>query len=574
MNYFNFKDLNFEEPYLTNILKGSHTSEIDDKCIKEGIDSKSLMKNAGTKVSDFISLHFKNIDGKNNSFWFDDVELKKYPVNKSKINHVKGAVICGGGNNGGDGFVCAINLVKKGYFIDVYCITVKDKFSKDSLFYFNELEKLKDREDLKNLGIHFISKEDISSINSFKNNLKNSSFIVDAIFGTGLHGDEVKGFAREIIRIINDLKNANDKLAVISVDIPSGIDSDNGRVLGEAVKADHTITFGVKKLGIAVFPGSFYAGEVEVADIGIPGKYYGEYEKIYEADIKWVANKIPERNPASYKHSVGKLLVIAGSLGFTGAAVMTCQAAMRSGAGIVTLICPWELNSIFEIKLTEVMTFPVEQTEEGSIHYNSLDEIIKESERYDALAIGPGISKNPSTVRLVREILKKIKKPTVLDADGLKALSSPMDTEDDELFRLHHVIITPHAGELASILSKEKIEFEKRLETNMEASEKFKVVSVLKGPGTLITNSDNISFINPTGDFALATAGTGDILTGVIGSLLCQGMSLMNAAVCGAYIHGFASDIISKKTGKTSMIATDLLDGIKKVFLEIEKLKY
>ncbi|MCE5330273.1 NAD(P)H-hydrate dehydratase [bacterium] len=564
----------FKEQHLISILKGSHTSEIDSKCFDAGIDSKLLMNNAGTKVSDFISSRFETPDNKNVTFWFDDIELEKYPVNKSKINNIKGAVVCGGGNNGGDGFVCAINLVKKGYFINLYCITAPEKFSKDSSFYFNELEKLKNEGKLQNLNIYFVLKEDADGINNFKDSLKNSSFIVDAIFGTGLHGNEVKGFAREIIGVINDAKDNNSKLAVISVDIPSGIDSDNGKVLGEAVRADYTITFGVKKLGITVFPGAFYAGKVEVADIGIPEKYYEEYEKIYEAGIKWIADKIPERTPASYKHSVGKLLVIAGSLGFTGAAVMTCEAAMRTGAGIVTLVCPWELNPVFEVKLTEVMTFPVEQTEEGSIHFNSFDEILEESEKYDALAIGPGISRNPSTVRLVREILKKIKKPTVLDADGLKTLSSPMDTQDDDLFRLNHVIITPHSGELASILSKEKIEFEKRLEANTEASRKFSVVSLLKGPGTLITNTDNISFINPTGDFALATAGTGDILTGIIGSLLCQGMDLTDAAVCGAYIHGLASDIISRKTGKTSMIATDLLEGIKYVFLEIEKLKY
>jgi NAD(P)H-hydrate epimerase len=246
---------------------------------------------------------------------------------------------------------------------------------------------------------------------------------------------------------------------------------------------------------------------------------------------------------------------------------------MRAGAGIVTLVCPEELNEIFENKLTETMTYPVAQTDAGSLHLNSFDDIQNESKKYDALAIGPGLSRNPSTVMLVREILKNIKIPIVLDADGLRALSSPMEVQDDNLFNLENVIITPHSGELCSILLKEKIKPEDRIEVNHESSEKFDVVSVLKGSSSIITlNKD--TFINPTGDFALATAGTGDILTGIIGSFLCQGMDRLSAAVCGVYVHGLASDLISINTGKTSMIASDLLEGLKKVFLEIEKLKY
>lgn len=567
MNIFNSQNL-------IPILKGSHVSEIDRKCINSGIDSKWLMNNAGTKVSDFIDSLLKISDNDTGAFWIDDIEIKKYSINKQDKSKIKGSVICGSGNNGGDGIVCAINLVKKGYFINLFCIAPIEKFSKDTDFYFSELNKLKNEEKWQNLSVYFVFGDNEDEVNNLKINLKSSSFIVDAVFGTGLHNEEVRGFAREAIKIINYSRKADNKLAVFSIDIPSGIDSDNGRVLGDAVMADYTITFGAKKLGIAVYPGVSYAGKVELADIGIPQNYYGEYEKIFEATFKWVADKIPQRTAISYKHSVGKLLVIAGSLGFTGAATMTCEAAMRAGAGIVTLVCPWELNPIFETKLTEVMTFPVEQTEECSIHFNCFDEIFEESQKYDALAIGPGISRNPSTVRLVREILKKIRKPTVLDADGLKALCNPMDARDEDLFKLNHVVITPHPGELASILSREKIEFEDRMDSNRDVSKKFQVVSLLKGPGTIITNTEDINFINPTGDFALATAGTGDILTGIIGSFLCQGMDLTGAAACGAYIHGMASDIISKKTGKTSMIATDLLEGIKHVFLEIEKLKY
>ncbi|MHB1346994.1 MAG: NAD(P)H-hydrate dehydratase [Candidatus Humimicrobiaceae bacterium] len=559
---------------LIKILKGSHVADIDRKCMDSGIDSKLLMKNAGTKISDFISSQFDFPSESAGPFAVDDIDLKKYPSNQGSRKIVFGTIVCGGGNNGGDGFVCAINLIKQNYMLDVFCIVPSQNLKPDSYFYFNELKKMKDDGRLSNLNIIFFSEDSKIEKSHFKESLKKSSFIVDGLFGTGLHEKEVRGFPREIIGLINETRQRNKDLKIFSIDIPSGIDSDNGKVLGVAVKADFTVTFGVKKLGIVNFPGLYYSGQVEIADIGIPEEFYDGYEKYFEADTEWVAQKIPQRSMHSYKHSIGKLLVIAGSLGYTGAACMVCEAAMRAGAGMVTLVCPWELNYIFETKLTEVITLPVDQTEEGSLHFNAFSEILAKSGKYDAIAMGPGLSKNPSTVRLVREILKKIKLPTVLDADGLKALSSPMDMEDDELYNLKHVIITPHHGEMSSLLSRVNIGFENRFEANLEAVKKFNAVSLLKGPSTLISNQQGINFINPTGDFALATAGTGDILTGIIGSFLCQGMDLTEAAVCGAYIHGLSSDIISKNTSRTSLIATDLFEGIKKVFLEIEKQKY
>ena len=366
----------------------------------------------------------------------------------------------------------------------------------------------------------------------------------------------------------------NPNAVIYSIDIPSGIDSDTAQVLGTAVKADKTITFGCKKLGIALYPGRDFAGEVIIADIGIPLKYYQSYEKIYEADLEWVAAKIPPRQSLTYKHAVGKLLVIAGSLGFTGAAAMVCEAAMRAGAGIVTLVCPWELNSILEIKLTETMTYPVAQTDDLSIHMDAFEEIMELSEKFDALAIGPGLSQNPSTICLVREILKQIKKPAVLDADGLRALYGPMEIGAGSNFKMPNVIITPHSGEMAAILGKNRIAPEERFSCNLEAVKRFGAVSVLKGAATIITDPAMVSFINPTGSWALATAGTGDILTGIIGALLAQGVKLTESAVCGTFIHGMASDIMAESTGKTSQIASDLLEGIKKVFLRIEKIKY
>ncbi len=546
-----------ETQKLNRILMGKRVAEIDSRAIAGGIDSKKLMKNAGVGAAMEIISDYS------------DTGLKRVP---------RGAVICGGGNNGGDGFVAALHLLEFGYNIKIYHIAPPEKFSPDSSFYYNKLsEKAPDRSEYLRSG---------SSLNSFAEELEDCEFIIDAIFGTGLHGDSVRGHAVDIIKIINSVSRQAAGPEVYSVDIPSGIDSNNGKVLGSAVYADRTITFGCKKVGNINYPGADYNGRISILDIGIPAGYYKEYEQIFEPSFEWVTDKIPEKQSWTYKHRVGKLLIVAGSLGFTGAASMACMGALRSGAGLVTLVCPGELNEIFEEKLTEVITYPVKQTDMVSLHIDSLDEILDLAEGMDAAVIGPGVSRDPGTIHLIRDLVKKVKIPVVLDADGLQSLRGPHNIEDEQKIRNADLVITPHAGELSSILGLERIALEERLEINERASRKFKAVSVLKGARTVISNSfvnDNfkkrkddpvISYINPTGNWGMASAGTGDILSGIIGSLLCQGMIPVEAAVCGTYIHGLAADIICKKTSRTSLIATDLLDGMKEVFLEIEKIKY
>ena len=531
---------------LRRILKGSRIAEIDSKAIADGIDSKWLMENAGNEISKII---IRDFEKKN---------LKKSP---------RGIIICGGGNNGGDGFVAARNLTGYGFGIHTFYIIPPEKFSQDSKFYFNGISGEKD------INLSYLDPGDEDINIQFENELKKADFILDAIFGTGLHGKDIHGPAGQTINKINNARRENGRLFIYAVDIPSGVDSNNGQILGIAVKADKTITFGCKKVGLVTYPGADMAGEIESIDIGIPEKYYQEYEQIFEPDLKWVAKKIPLKVPWTYKHKVGKLLVIAGSIGYTGAASMACLAALRSGAGLVTLVCPRGLNGIFEEKLTEVMTFPVKQTENISIHEDSLEEILKISKNFDAALIGPGISTDASTIQLVKGLLAKIDKPVVLDADGLGALHSQKKTDTVKNLDLSNIIITPHEGEMSRLLGIEKITPEERISTNLKAAKKYGVVSVLKGAGTIISDKKEQNFINPTGNWGMATAGTGDILAGIIGSFLCQGMSLLDSAISGVYVHGLSGDIMSSSASKTSLIATDLLEGLKKVFLIIEKMK-
>jgi hydroxyethylthiazole kinase-like uncharacterized protein yjeF len=537
---------------LSRILKGSRIAEIDARAIGEGIDSKWLMKNAGSGISKKIISDFEN---------------------KKLKRAARGLVVCGSGNNGGDGLVAANDLLDYGMKVIVFYVSPVSKFSPDSLFYFKRLEVNKSND------IYYLNLKDRKIFSLFEEELKRADFVLDAIFGTGIHGKDIQGPSKEIIEIINLGREKNKNLEIYSIDIPSGVDSDDGRVLGTAVRADKTITLGCKKIGLVNYPGADFAGEIEIIDIGIPEEYYGQYEQIFEPSFQWVAENIPLKESWTYKHKVGNLLIIAGSVGFTGAASMTCMSALRSGAGLVALVCPRELNGIFEEKLTEVITYPVEQTEDISLHLNSLNRVLEISDRFDALAIGPGLSRNPSTICLVKELLKKIKKPLVLDADGLLALYElegveKKDIKSVENFNLTNVIITPHPGEMSLIMGVDRIPLEDRIKVNMEIAKKYRLISVLKGAKTVISDYKNTTFVNPTGNWGLASAGTGDILTGIIGSLLCQGVGLMESAVCGVYIHGLAADIMVKETSRTSLIATDLLEGIKRVFLEIEKIKY
>jgi ADP-dependent NAD(P)H-hydrate dehydratase / NAD(P)H-hydrate epimerase len=539
------KEKTTEKPKLNRILKGSRVAEIDSMAISDGIDSLELMNNAGEGISRKIFQDYK------------DSGLKRSP---------RGLVVCGGGNNGGDGFVAALGLLEFGYNIKTFHIVPSGKLSKDSSHYYKRLiEKADDT-------VIALDLKDNKSRKKFFNELAVADFILDAILGTGFHDAEIRGEAREIIDLINSERDKRRDIVIYSVDIPSGVDSDNGNVPDIAVRADKTITFGCKKVGNINFPGAGYNGRISIIDIGIPGKYYCQYEQIFEPEFEWVAEKIPQRQPWTYKHNVGKLLIIAGSIGYTGAAVMTCLGALRSGAGLVTLACPESLNPVFEQKLTETMTFPVAETGSGSLHFDSLGDILDLSKDADAMVIGPGISTEASTMHLVRELLKKAGIPVVLDADGLQALCGPHDIKEEGNDKIPEMIITPHPGELSSIMGIEKIKLEERIGINEEASQKFGAVSVLKGARTVI--SGGATYINPTGNWGMASAGTGDILAGIIGSLACQGMNLLEAAVCGTYIHGLSADIISKKTSKTSLIATDLLEGLKEVFLNIERIKY
>jgi NAD(P)H-hydrate epimerase len=511
---------------INRVLTGYEMAEIDKISVKRGIKTLDLMEKAGQKVANIAKKELEDL-GKKNVL-----------------------VICGKGNNGGDGFVTSSILYKSGFNVLNYYIDDPLKLKEPSKTSF-------DKAKLTGLTLKKVEEDLIQ----FKEDLQNCDFVIDAIFGTGLKRP-VKGIYLEIINLIN---NANKY--VLSIDIPSGVNGDSGEVLNTAVKANITVTLQTYKFGLLNYPGASYVGDIKCVDIGIPQDLIEKCCKIYFVDDEWVLKRLPKRKAYAHKGDAGKLFVIAGSPGFTGAAYMCSMSALMGGAGVVTLVIPEGLNAVMETKLTEVMTLPLPQTKDGTLAISALPKILNEVKKFDCLAIGPGISLNEETSDLVISLVKNLKIPLVIDADAITILSKNLEVLRDSK---SPIVITPHPGELSRLLHIDKVRLKDRLELNREISKKIKKISVLKGARTLISNPEGETFVNLTGSPAMATAGSGDVLVGLIGSLIVQGVDPYDAAIMGTYLHGLAGDMAVKEVGQRSLIATDIMNKIPDTFLRIE----
>jgi NAD(P)H-hydrate epimerase len=389
-----------------------------------------------------------------------------------------------------------------------------------------------------------------------KRDLEKFDILVDGIFGTGLDA-EVRGYYREVIDHLNTLQKP-----LVAIDIPSGLDADTGKPLGTAIRASLTITFGLPKIGHLIPPGLDYVGKVKIIDIGIPKRLIEE-EKIptylleKEEIQRWLS--IP-RHPDTHKGDYGHLLVIAGSVGKTGAAAMACQAALRMGAGLVTLVIPKSLNAIMEMKLTEVMTEPLPETPKQTLSLRAFSTIVRLCENKRAVIIGPGLGTFKETQSLVLKLIRTLDLPIILDADGLTALATQPKTLPTSNRSL---ILTPHPGEMARLIrSTVKEVLEDRIGLSRNFSQSQHVHLILKGHPTLITTPKGETFINPTGNPGMASGGTGDVLTGMIGGLICQGFDILPSLQIAVYLHGKAGDEGVQTMGEKSLIATDIIEKI------------
>ncbi len=445
-------------------------------------------------------------------------------------------VVCGAGNNGGDGLVAARHLHLLGVRVRVALLGRAADLHGDAA---GNLARARA------VGVPFSAAEAAAG---------DGEIVVDAIFGTGLSRAVEGDAARAIDRIRSARRAAGAR--VLAVDLPSGLSADTGQALGVCVEADVTITLGLPKVGLALEPGRTLAGRIRVARIGIADDAPGAGTAALLWTRAGASAQLPPRPPAGHKGSFGHVLVVAGSEGKTGAAALAALGAGRAGAGLVTIACPSSLNDILETKCTEAMTVPVAETEGRSLAAAAEKALLALAEARDVVALGPGIGTDAETVALVRALAPALARPLVLDADGLNALASDPSRLKA---RRHPTIVTPHPGEAARLLGREVREINAdRLGVASAVSERTGAVVVLKGAATVTAAPDGRVIVNPTGGPILASGGTGDVLTGVIAGLLAQGLPPFEAAALGAYLHGLAADRLAERLGPAGGLAEDV----------------
>jgi hydroxyethylthiazole kinase-like uncharacterized protein yjeF len=442
-------------------------------------------------------------------------------------------VVAGGGNNGGDGFVIARELHRTG--VEVAVLATKDEYAGDPHTNF---------EAIRNLGVRLVGAGELGE------ELTRTDFVVDALLGTGFSG-EVREREAALIRGLNE-----SAAPVLAVDVPSGVDGATGEVWGDAVRADVTVCAHAAKVGCVVSPGREHAGEVVVVDIGIPPEADVEPSLIW-TDAGSLRGRIPRTSEPAHKYSAGALLVVAGSRGTTGAPVMVVRGAQRAGCGIVFLATSEGAAPAVDLELTEALVYGVPEDEEGYMASGALEQILEQAGRATALAVGPGMGTGEGSRRLVEGILREAGVPVILDADAITTLAGTGVLEKRDA----PAVVTPHAGELGRLLGSGAKEVSaRRLRSAKRAAEQHGCCVLLKGSDTLVVEGERAA-VNSTGSVALATAGTGDVLAGVIGALLSRGMDAYEAARAGAWVHGRAAELWLEETGwpAESLVATDLL---------------
>jgi hydroxyethylthiazole kinase-like uncharacterized protein yjeF len=438
-------------------------------------------------------------------------------------------ILVGPGNNGGDGLVIARLIHLQKGRPEVFLLTPAERLQGDARTNFERLQKLP-------VPIHHLLNHD--TISTLKEHIDRSWLVVDSLFGTGLTR-EVSGRFAEVIKTVNTAGRP-----VVAVDIPSGLCSDSGRPLGICVMADLTVTFGLAKTGQVGYPGRNYVGELVVVDIGIPPEAVQQLATGYELLDGQVGALLPRRPPTAHKGTYGHLLLIAGSTGKTGAAMLCAHGGLRCGTGLVTLCVPHDLNPIFETCLWEAMTIPLAFSQ-GCFSIRDYPQIEAAAAGKNAIAAGPGLGTEKETAELVIRLYRESTLPMVIDADGLNILARETGAlQNPPAAR----ILTPHPGEMARLTGCSTADIQNsRLQAAQDFALQNQVHVVLKGAATIIAAPDQRTAVSPTGNPGMAAGGMGDVLTGIIGGLLAQGLFPWAAACLGVYAHGLAGDRLMAK---------------------------
>ena len=513
------------------VLTSKEMREIDRKTIEEiGIPGPVLMENAGIRITGAI--------------------LKRFP----RITEENVVIVAGKGNNGGDGFVVARHLFNLGARPNVLLLASKQELKGDASLNLGIAEKI---------GVEIAEVTKIEEWKKRRIGLFHASVIVDAIFGTGLL-KPAEGLYATAIEDINKAPGFK-----VAVDIPSGLSSDTHLLIGPAVKADLTVALAAPKIGHVLPPAEEYVGELVISDISIPPFLFeDESLKLEVIEKKDALPYVQKRKRDSHKGTYGHLFVLAGSLGKTGAAVMAAKAALRMGAGLVTVGTPQSCWPVIARSMMELMTEALPETPQKTISEAALPMVLDLLKGKDAVLIGPGISAHPSTAKLVVSLMPKIKVPAVIDADGLNILA---DNPDALKSFSCPAVLTPHPGEFARLIRRSnKDVLDNRLALAAEFADKYKVFLVLKGYRTLVATPRGKIFINPTGNPGMATGGSGDVLSGMIASLIIQEKNILGATAAAVYLHGLSGDIGAKRIGERPLIAGDLIKYLPQALKEME----
>ncbi len=493
------------------ILTPAESGILDRESQARGIPAERLMENAGREVARAAAGLAGGLYGR------------------------RALVICGKGNNGGDGLVAARHLSGWGMRVTVAMLEPGADLREPAALNFRRLAHTDLR--VRPFSAALIERE-----------LDRSDVAVDAIFGTGF-----RGFPEDEYALAIGALNGS-AVPVVAVDIPSGVNGETAAVEGDAVWAGMTVTFGALKPGVVLLPGAERAGVVEVADIGFPPDLVkSDLWLMEEADVAAV---LPAREPETHKREAGYAVIVGGSRPMTGAVCLAAEAAYRAGAGLVTVAVPEGILAVVEARLTETTFLPLPETVDGTVAPAALDRVMERLQGADAVAVGPGMTTNQETASFIRDLVRTSPAPVVVDADGLNAYAGRA-AEFAE--RRAEAVLTPHAGEfgrLAGLASRDVIQ--DRVGHARKLAAETQAVVLLKGTRTIVASPDGKARVNPTGGPVLATGGTGDVLTGVVTGLLARGVPIADAAASGAFVHGLAGSLAGISTGEGT-VAGDVL---------------
>lgn len=513
------------------LIDGEASRKMDKEAMEVfGLDTLVLMENAGLRSADYAASLLKDSSG--------DARI---------------SVIVGKGNNGGDGFVMARHLFNKGFEVEVFCLGQPETFSPAAQ---------RNWETAHAMGMKITYLDKARDLTLFRVKLAASRMIVDAIFGSGFKG-EMTGLAKDVVEIINDVNRP-----VLALDIPSGIDADSGETGTTFVKADYTVSFALPKFGNIMAPGGEYNGTLKVVDISFPKELTREKDGDDAViDEDWALTKMRPRKADTHKGIYGHVLVAGGSTNMAGSLILAGKGALKAGAGLVTYMMPWSLHEAVRAQNLEAMTCRLPENEDGSLGVAAAEPILQQTGN-KILVLGMGLSRTEESMALVKRIMEDVNCPLVLDADALIALGELEGRKKTQ----HPLVLTPHPGEMSRILGWSIREVqENRIKAAKLAAKKFTAVVVLKGSRTIIADPSGKILVNLTGNAGMATGGMGDVLSGIIGALLGQGLDPLSAAALGVYFHGLAGDKAAEDKGEMGLNAGDIIDYLPHVLADYEQ---